>query len=243
MWEEDKEKETPDEQTYSPSKRNFFKIMGIVAIGALAVGSLNGVIQYLIPSEAPSMSAFPTLTLMNSSGKTIHTADIIVNAPQIVLFKYPLSDEPNFLLRLGDTSNKDVEIKPTTVTIPLTGKTFASPGGVGPYKSIVAASAICQHLGCQPPNLVYHLPTDSSFPGKIHCDCHGSTYDPFNGFSVVTTPTKEPLPNIILKYDATQDSYQVNGMVGPTVYGHTNDLSEGSPLPSTTSTSTYTVSG
>jgi Rieske Fe-S protein len=176
-------------------RRTFLKMMGVLGVGLVGAGVLRGVIQNLIPSTSNVVSAFPTLTLVSSSGSPITTSDIAVNAPAVVLFQYPLENEPNFLLRLGDSNNSDKAIAPVEVNVPATGKNFQSPGGVGPYKSIVASSAICQHLGCEPPEIRFHPPSDTSFPGLIHCDCHGSTYDPFKGFAVVTGPTSHPLPS------------------------------------------------
>ncbi len=228
----DLNKNNEDEGPEDVSRRNFFKFLGITAIAAGGIASLRGVIQNVIPPVSNAVSGFPTLILYSQAGVPVKTTDLQVNSPKIVLFNYPLQNEPNFLLRLGDSSNNDVEIKPTTVTIPATGKTFTSAGGVGPYKSVVASSAICQHLGCIPPIIHFYPPSSSSYPGKIHCNCHGSTYDPYKGFAVVTGPTVHPLPNTVLQYDSSSDQYSVTNMVGPTIYGHTSDLSGGNPLPS-----------
>ena len=239
-------KETEEKNPPDTSRRNFIKIMGVVAIGVGALGFLRGGIQNIIPSSAPVLSGFPSMKLVDTTGKAISTNSLTVNNPEIVTFDYPLLDEPNFLLRLGDSNNKDVEIKPVEVTIPLTGGKFTSPGGVGPYNSVVASSAICQHLGCVPPEIRYHTFTSSSFDGKIHCDCHGSTYDPFEGFKVVTGPTQRPLPNVILSHegsDPDSDEYYVKSLVGPVIYAHTSDLSGGNPLPSSTQTTVTVTKG
>lgn len=218
------------------SRRTFLKAMGIVGIGVLAIGSLRGVIQNIIPPVSNAVSNFPTLTIVSTSGKPINTTDIQVNNPTPFLFDYPLANEPNFLLRLGDSNNKDMQIKSVTVNDPGDGNTFVSAPGVGPYNSVIASSAICQHLGCVPPKIQFYPPTASSFAGKVHCSCHGSTYDPYKGFGIVTGPTTHPLPNTYLSYDSSNDTYRVTGMVGPTIYGHINDLSGGSALPSTSTT-------
>ncbi|MHB1470413.1 MAG: Rieske 2Fe-2S domain-containing protein [Thermoplasmataceae archaeon] len=222
----------PDDE----GRRTFLKMMGVLGVGLVGAGALRGVIQNLLPSTSNVVSAFPTLILVSGSGSPIKTGDITVNAPTVVLFQYPLENEPNFLLRLGDANNNDKAIESVSVSVPATGKSFQSPGGVGPYRSIVASSAICQHLGCDPPEIRFHPPSDASFPGMVHCDCHGSTYDPSKGFAVVTGPTTQPLPNAILSYDSTNDTYKVVNMVGPTIYGHSNDLSGGNQLPSKTTT-------
>ncbi|BAB59512.1 Rieske iron sulfur protein [Thermoplasma volcanium GSS1] len=226
-----------------PSRRNFIKAMGIISIAAVAGLSLRGLIQNIIPPQEVVSTGFPTLTLVSQkTGAPVKTSDLQVNSPEIVLFDYPLQNEPNFLLRLGNSSGQDIQIKPVSVKIPATGKTYTSPGGVGPYKSVVASSAICQHLGCVPPEIHYYPPgtpipstsiSGSSNHGLIHCNCHGSTYDPLNGFSVVTGPTTHPLPSVVLSYDSSTDTYKAVSMVGPTIYGHTNDLSGGNPVSGT----------
>jgi Rieske Fe-S protein len=223
------------------SRRNFLKAMGVLAVGVGVAGILRGVVIDIIPPNQNVESGYPTLQLALPNGNPVHTSDLIVNNPQIVIFNYPLQNEPNFLLRLGDSNNNDVALQPTEVTIPATGAKFTSPGGVGPYKSVVASSAICQHLGCVPPEIRFHPPNDTSYPGKIHCDCHGSTYDPYQGFSVVAGPTQSPLPNVKLVYDATNDTYSASLMIGPVIYGRTSDLSGGNPI-SGNSTEVTTIS-
>ncbi len=206
--------------------------MGVLIIGAGMVGTLRSVVQNIIPTTTGGETSFPVLTLVLPNGNPVHTTDLIVNNPASVTFNYPLQNEPNLLLRLGDSSNADTKISTSTVSIPATGGSFQSPAGVGPYGSVVSASAICQHLGCIPPELKFNPPSASEFPGKVHCSCHGSNYDPYNGFSVVNGPTKSPLPSLTLTYDSTQDTYSATMMVGPTIYGHTSDLSGGSSITS-----------
>ena len=221
-------------------KRNFLKVMGILIVGAGIGGTLRAVIQDIIPPTTAAESSFPTLLLVLPNGDPVHTTDLVVNNPSVVTFDYPLQNEPNFLLRLGDSSNKDVKIDSTTVDIPETGKKYQSQAGTGPYGSVVSSSAICQHLGCIPPEIRFHSPSSSSFPGLVHCDCHGSTYDPYKGFSIVTGPTKSPLPGLVLSYDSTKDTYSATMMIGATIYGHTSDLSGGNPV-STTGATVNTV--
>lgn len=227
------------------SKRNFLKLMSVLAVGAAVAGSARGVLQSMIP-ESSGVSSFPTLLLVDSQNNPIKTSSLNVNDPNVVVFDYPLQGDPTFLLRLGDKGNTDVAVSSVNVPIPATGKSFQSPGGVGPYKSVVAANAICEHLGCVPPMIHFYAP-GTTIPGKpdysgakntgfIHCNCHGSTYDPQKGFGIVTAPTLKPLPNVKLSYDATSDTYSVVSMEGPTIYGKSNDLKGGSPLPSSTQT-------
>ena len=238
-----------DDEPVDQGKRNFLKAMIVVSAGAAVVGVLKGVVQNVI-SPSAGLSSFPTLTLVDDvTGQPIHTSDIKVNSTKAYIFYYPLDNDPNFLIRIGDTNNNDVRISPSNVAIPATGGTFMSPGGVGPYGSIVSFSAICQHLGCVPPIIHYYSggsaipghPTLSSPTGFIHCNCHGSTYDPAKGAGVVTGPTAKPLPNVIVDYDPTTDTYSVKSMLGPTIYGKPSDLTGGTPFPSGTKTTPVTT--
>ncbi|MCL5785392.1 MAG: Rieske 2Fe-2S domain-containing protein [Candidatus Thermoplasmatota archaeon] len=220
----------------APGRRQFLKMVAILGVAAASAGVLRSGLQNIIPPVSSATGGFQSLQLVSTAGIPIKTTDLTVNNPEIVMFNYPLLSDPNFLLRLGDSRNNDKAITSSTVTVPADGSTFKSPAGVGPYSSVVAASAICQHLGCKPPELRYHPPSDSSYPGKVHCDCHGSEYDPFNGFSVVSTPTNKPLPSVVLRYESSSDAYYAVNMVGPTIFGQPSDLSGGTPFPSGTVT-------
>ncbi len=212
------------------SRRKFLKTMMILAVGAAAIGTMRGGIQSVARLPSATLSSFPSLSLVDSTGKPITTDSIPVNSPLGIQFPYPLSNEPNFLIRLGDKAGNDVSIPAVTVSIPENGSSFQSPGGVGKYKSVVAASSICQHAGCTFPQLRFYPPTSSTYPGKIRCGCHGSQYDPYKGFSVVSEPTRSPLPNVVLSYDASTDTYKAVSMVGPVIFNHLSDLSGGNAI-------------
>lgn len=238
-----------EDEPVDQGKRNFLKAMIVVSAGAALIGVLKGVVQNVI-SPAAGLTSFPTLTLVDeATGSAIHTSDIKVNNTKAYIFYYPLDNDPNFLIRLGDPNGNDVTVSPHNVTIPATGGTFRSPGGVGPNGSVVSFSAICQHLGCVPPIIHYYkgglsIPGHPTLPvlptGYIHCNCHGSTYDPGQGAAVVTGPTAKPLPNVVLDFDPTTDTYRVRSMLGPTIYGKSNDLQGGTPFPSGTTTTPVT---
>lgn len=64
----------------------------------------------------------------------------------------------------------------------------AVPGGVGPQKSIVAFSALCQHMGC-PVSL-------DEKSREIVCPCHASRFDPKRAGMATAGPATRGLPQI-----------------------------------------------
>ncbi|MEM3293589.1 MAG: Rieske 2Fe-2S domain-containing protein, partial [Metallosphaera sp.] len=228
-----------------PSRRAFLKGI-LIGIGAAAVLSAIPVISYLNQPQI-SLKEYPWIIIVDSTGQPIKASQIPVNNPEILLFQYPMQGDISFLLNLGDENDNPIQIPPTQVVIPENGKTYAFPGGVGPNKSIVAYSAICQHLGCIPPEIHFYppkymktgLPTpnylpsvalqaaqQANAPAVIHCDCHGSTYDPYHGASVLTGPTVRPLPYVELYWDSNTDFLYAIGMNNnaPPILGHANNL-------------------
>jgi len=209
-------------------RRRTLKALIAVAGIALLATSLPPLIDQVIPPEV-GLKEFPRLLLVDESGKPIKASQIPVNTQYILRFFYPLSNEPNMLLNLGDESGRPVEVPPTTVVVPQNGVSYEFPGGVGPSKSIVAYSGVCQHLGCEMPLMSFYpnVPTCQSaatsagnLKGVIHCLCHGSTYDPYRGGAVVTGPTVRPLPAVVLEWDQATDELYAVKMIGPVIYGH-----------------------
>ncbi len=201
-----------------PEKRAFLKGAGL-SIAALLVGGLS-IERYVVPSDrgVPVMDNFPLAVLEDPQSNRITTSDVIEYAAAsttststpILVFNYPLQDEPTFLLAL-----KNVKIT-TPNTSPSSGYSVVPPGpsapmngviyvenynGTGNNYSIIALSGICQHLGCVPPFLDYRpgqsIPfeskllgyklnapgTPAQWPnyGLIYCKCHGSQYNPVWG--------------------------------------------------------------
>lgn len=228
-----------------PSKRAFLKGL-LIGIGVFAVASAIPLINSLNPQEI-YLKTFPWMIIVDSNGNPIEASKIPVNDPAILLFEYPMLGDITFLINMGDENNNPVAVPPTEVLIPETGKTYHFPGGVGPYKSIVAYSAICQHLGCVPPEIHFYPPqyfkvggtTPNYIPPDayqaaqaakaisiIHCDCHGSTYDPWHGAAVLTGPTVRPLPYVELYWDSNTDYLYAVGMNlnAPPIMDHSSDL-------------------
>jgi arsenite oxidase small subunit len=138
-------------------------------------------------TSSAAASGFPTLKVANVS-------DVTANTP--ISFNYPLADEPNILVKLGQTAQ----------------------GGVGPDSDIVAFSMICQHEGCNP---AYHVtdPYGQSAGPVAVCPCHDSVYDLVNRGAVLSGPAPLPIPQVLLSIDANGDIYAY-AISLPVIYGH-----------------------
>jgi Rieske Fe-S protein len=195
------------------TKRNVLKLAAVAGLLAIGAGGVaGGALQYLQPPSV-GLSSYPKVQLLDVDGAPLTTAKVEAeynaNTSSLYLFNYPLRNEPNFLLNLA----------PVYQNVPY---------GIGTNKSIVAYSAICQHLGCPAPAIAYYPPgTCPQTPGGktlyIHCSCHGSTYDPANSASNLTGPAVLPLPQVVLVTDDSDNIYATS-MNGPPVNGHLNTL-------------------
>ncbi len=176
-------------------KRTFLKI-AVVASGVLAAGAAGSVVRSLISPESPSATApktFPRVKVANLS-------DLTVGVP--VIFDYPLDNEPNALVKLGQKATN----------------------GIGPDGDVVGFSLICQHLGCiwgflatgdSPScNPSYHAAEPVGY-----CCCPGSVFDLTNAARVVGGPAPRPQPQVALELDASGGIFAV-GMGPPTIFGH-----------------------
>jgi arsenite oxidase small subunit len=191
------------------SRREFLKAAAAVS-GVLAVAGIASVVKSVIVPSVPAQtqSAFPRVRV--SSLAELSTGSVVI-------FNYPLEDEPNLLVKLGQKAQ----------------------GGVGPDGDIVAFSQICQHLGCI---WGYVAPGGSPAanpryvaPAPVgYCPCHGSVYDLLEGGKVIGGPSPRPEPQVTLEVDSSGDIYAV-GMGPPSIFGHdtgsndvSNDLQGGS---------------
>ncbi len=230
---------SPEGVEVDETKRNLLKLLAIVGVvGAAGGGLVGGALQYAQPPVV-GIKSFPTVQLLDVDGAPLTAtkvnAEYNVTTPQLHLFYYPLTNEPNFFLNLA----------PVTPGGP--GATGV-PGGVGPTGSIVAYSAICQHLGCPAPAIAYYPPGTCSktFTGTvvkdltfyIHCSCHGSTYDVTNKAANLTGPAIYPLPQVELLWkDPATGGDDTIWAVGEStvvpVNGHFNTLQGGYQVGST----------
>ncbi len=124
--------------------------------------------------------------------RVIRLANLRVNEP--VEFNYPLRAQPNVLIDFG-----------TLV-----------PQGVGPKKSIVAFSALCQHMGCP---VAYERDRR-----ELVCPCHQSRYDPERLASIVTGVATRALPRVLL--EVTSGAVFALGVDG-LIYGYRSNLAPG----------------
>jgi len=115
-----------------------------------------------------------------------------VNRP--VSFMYPLKDQPNALVDMG----------------------HKVPGGVGPKRSIVAFSTLCQHMGCP---VVY-----SRSLREFVCPCHQSRYDAERLSSIVQGVATRALPRVLLQVrNGAVYAVGVDGLI----YGYRTNLAPG----------------
>jgi arsenite oxidase small subunit len=125
----------------------------------------------------------------------LHVASVArlkVNRP--VTFAYPLAKQPSVLLDVGRRV----------------------PGGVGPKRSIVAFSALCQHMGCP---VEYHRKQR-----EFVCPCHQSRYDPERLGSIIQGVATRALPRVLLEVKGGEIfAVGVDGLI----YGYRTNLAPG----------------
>ncbi len=129
------------------------------------------------------------------------------------VFQYPFAATPCFLLRLA------APVSPVPALRRERGGPYASPGGVGPARNLVAFSAICAHKLAYPTRDVsfirYQRSRSPTSSGKvIHCCADHSVYDPAAGARVVAGPAPQPLAAILLEHDAASDQLTAVGTLG-----------------------------
>jgi Rieske Fe-S protein len=219
----------PD-QDVDETKRNVLKLLAVAGIVGAGVGGLvGGTLQYIQPPSV-GLSSFPVTALVDVDGSPLTVAKVEaeynVDTSNLYLFNYPLRNEPNFLLNLAPANGQSPSASNPGA--------WNAVGGIGTHGSIVAFSAICQHLGCPAPAISYYppgtcpktfsTPNSPAQPFYIHCSCHGSTYDPANNANNLTGPAVLHLPQVTLVADPTTGAISAVGETGPPVNGHLTTL-------------------
>jgi Rieske Fe-S protein len=207
------------------TRRNILKLAGVGALVLVGGGLGAAAIQYVQPPTV-GLTSYPKTQLVDVNGKPL-TVDAVeseynVTTSDLILFNYPLRNEPNFLLNLAPVNGEEPS--------PSNPGAWNVPYGIGTNKSIVAYSGICQHLGCPAPAIAYYPPgtcprtfNGGALPFYIHCSCHGSTYDVTNSAANLTGPAVLPLPQVVLEQDSSGNIF-ATGVNGPPVNGHLNTL-------------------
>lgn len=113
--------------------------------------------------------------------------------------------------------------KPVSFQYPLRGQQSllidtgrAVPGGVGPDKSIVAYSALCQHMGCP-------VAYDGTLR-ELVCPCHQTRYDPERLGSIVLGVATRALPRVLL--EVSRGAIFAVGVDG-LIFGYRTNLAPG----------------
>jgi Rieske Fe-S protein len=219
---------SPDEDRVDETRRNFLKLVAVAGVIGAVGGGVAGALGYAGRPPVVGLSSYPAVQLEDVDGSVLTASKVMaeynVTTSDALVFDYPLSNEPNLIINLASAE----------------GESGAAnvPGGVGPQGSIVAFSAICQHLGCSVPSIAFYPPntcprTFGTLAFYIHCSCHGSTYDATRGAANLTGPAARPLPQVTLQWKTADDSLWAIGVTGPPVMGHSNTLQGGVGVGST----------
>ena len=190
-------------------RRSFLRVCaGCAALGASPIESAPGPV---------TPRAYSRVRLVDERRQPLRAASLVVGRNYI--FHYPFQGTPCFLINLG---------KPTLQNVSLAtegGGPYRWPGGVGPQRAIVAYSAICTHRMTYPTRQISFISyRERSTAGAaarlntIHCCSEHSEYDPASGARVVSGPAPQPLPSIVLEYDAASDGLHATGTLGGDLY-------------------------
>jgi Rieske Fe-S protein len=135
-------------------------------------------------------------------------------AERNLIFHYPFSSTPCFLLNLGRPAKASARLATADK------RSYEWSGGVGPQRSIVAYSAICAHQLAYPTREISFISyraeksARNRFGNVIHCCAEHSQYDPADGARVLAGPAPQPLAAILLEYDAASDGIAAVGTLG-----------------------------
>lgn len=150
--------------------------------------------------------------LTGPGGKALKSRDIPANTN--LIFHYPFSGTPCFLLNLGQPVKVAARLKTADA------RSYEWPGGVGANAAIVAYSAICAHKLTYPTRDISFISfrpertLTSRHARVIHCCSEHSQYDPANGAKVLAGPAPQPLAAILLEYDGKRDELWAVGTLG-----------------------------
>lgn len=173
-----------------------------------------GIAAGVAPADASASTAhfYPRTRLVDPRGVPLRASS--VPAQKNLVFNFPFSTTPCFLLNLGSPAKRAVTLKTAN------NETYEWKGGVGAAGSIVAYSAICAHQLAYPTREISFISyrAEASARNKharvIHCCAEHSQYDPAEGARVVAGPAPQPLAAILLEHDPNSDALFAMGTLG-----------------------------
>lgn len=167
---------------------------------------------------APAVSAdarphlYQRVKLVAENGAPLRASEVPAN--RNLIFHYPYSATPCFLLNLGRPAKAAAQLKTVDE------RPYEWRGGVGAARSIVAYSAICAHKLTYPTRDISFISfradktVGNKFSRVIHCCSEHSQYDPAEGGRVLAGPAPQPLAAILLEHDPARDEIFAVGTLG-----------------------------
>jgi Rieske Fe-S protein len=188
-------------------RRDFIRICATAAATASAARDL---------AAAAAPEAMPVrygrARLVGAGGAPLQAASLPVD--RNLIFHYPFSSTPCFLLRLGQPAKTSARL------VTADQRAYEWHGGVGPQRTIVAYSAICAHQMAYPTKEISFISYRTGKDARhrhgnvIHCCAEHSQYDPAEGARVLAGPAPQPLAAILLEHDARSDELTAVGTLG-----------------------------
>ena len=183
-------------------RRQFIKLCAAsAAAGTPAIAAANATPHF-----------YDRATLVDERGKPLAASALPAN--RNLVFDYPYTATPCFLLNLGRPLRETVQLRTAD------NRNYEWRGGVGARRSIVAYSAICSHKLTYPTHQISFISYRAEAsarnpqPNVIHCCSEHSQYDPARGGRVVAGPAPQPLAAILLEHDPATDSLTAIGTLG-----------------------------
>ena len=183
-------------------RRDFIKLC---AAGAAAAGA-----PALAADARPQL--YTRTLLLDDKGAPLRASQVPVE--RNLIFHYPFAGTPCFLLNLGRPAKATALLKTED------NRPYEWNGGVGPWRSIVAYSAICAHKLTYPTRDISFISyrVEKSARNRIghviHCCSEHSQYDPAEGGRVVAGPAPQPLASILVEWDSAKDELHAVGTLG-----------------------------
>ncbi|RDI94571.1 Rieske (2Fe-2S) protein [Meiothermus sp. QL-1] len=189
------------------NRRNFLDLLNRgVSLGLLLKLSPLGMLEFV--RAQTSATNFQRALLVDKEGKPFKLSTLRPHEPFV--FPYPFAGTPNILV------NVDAELSPVEVRMP-DGRNYRWPGGVGPRRSVVAYTSICNHgYSYAAPNLGamgYYKPEGNRGP-RLVCCAHLSSFDVTRGGEVRGGPAPHALAAVVLEHDAAKDETYAVGFLG-----------------------------